>query len=169
VLVRTVKDKHGQLPIHAAAQHNPSAAVVEYLIHAGGPSSTQVAVPTSLGAMQPIHLAAACNGSLEVVRAIAAATGDATRSPGEERLALAAAPITTAEAIAQIAARTNPNEAVVEFLVRHFGWRLFGGQEHSSEHGGELDWAAANAGTPLYRKGAKGVWRWMQRHDAAVA
>eukprot|EP01043_Picozoa_sp_COSAG02_P000579 COSAG02_NODE_10_length_59045_cov_19.973365_28_plen_154_part_00 len=145
VLLRTVKDKHGQLPIHVAAQHNPSAAVVEYLLRAGGPAYTQLAAPTSHGGMSPIHLAAASNGSLQVVQAIVAVTGDTTTLP-KPQLEL--------KAIAQIA-RTNPNEAVIEFLVHHYGWRLCENQGHS--------------GVPLYRQGKKGVWRWMvRRHDAAI-
>ena len=103
------------------------------------------AAPTSLGAMCPIHLAAASNGSLQVVQAIVASTGSTTSLP-KAQLDL--------NAIVQIA-RTNPNEAVIEFLVHHFGWRLCEDQ--------------GDSGIPLYRQGKKGVWRWMmRRHGAGV-
>lgn len=138
--------------------------VVEYLIRA----SPQVAqlpltVPNS-GPLSPLHLAAASNGSLEVVQAIATAAAATVASPekhlGQALLAAATdGPDSEIYAIVQIAALTNPNEAVVNFLAHQSGCELYSGEEL----------CRVDLGTPLYRQGVPGVWRWMNRPGASVA
>jgi hypothetical protein len=72
--------KNGSVPMHVAAQYNPSAEVVRCLVELGGVEQLQA---TSKNGCVPMHFAARSNPSAEVVRCLLGKGCD--RSPSTHR------------------------------------------------------------------------------------